>query len=152
MNDQFKGPNAWEDYLSALENASPKIKALGVTDYYLTHTYEKVREAKQSGRLSEIELIFLNVELRIGIGTTKGGWVNMHLMVSPEDSDHLERAKAFVRNLRFRAHDESFNCTKEDLIRLGRLTDASKTTDELAPEHGATQFKVGFDQLRDEFD
>lgn len=152
MNDQFKGPNAWEDYLTALENASPKIKALGVTDYYLTHTYEKVREAKQSGRLSEIELIFLNVELRIGIGTTKGGWVNMHLMVSPEDSDHLEKAKAFVRNLRFRAHDESFNCTKEDLIRLGRLTDPSKTTDELALEHGATQFKVGFDQLRDEFD
>lgn len=152
MNDQFKGPNAWEEYLTALENASPKIKALGVTDYYLTHTYEKVREAKGRGRLSEIELIFLNVELRIGIGTTKGGWVNMHLMVSPEDADHLEKAKAFVRNLRFRAHDESFNCTKEDLIRLGRLTDPSKTTDELALEHGATQFKVGFDQLRDEFD
>ena len=152
MNDQFKGPTAWEDYLTALENAAPNIKALGVTDYYLTHTYEKVLEAKRSGRLCDIELIFLNIELRIGVGTTKGGWVNMHLMVSPEDSDHLEKAKAFVRKLRFRAHDEPFTCTRDDLIRLGRASDPSKVTDELALEQGATQFKVGFDQLREEFD
>lgn len=152
MNDQFKGPTAWEDYLTALENAAPKIKALGVTDYYLTHTYEKVLAAKRSGRLSDIELIFLNIELRIGVGTTKGGWVNMHLMVSPEDPDHLEKAKAFVRKLRFRAHDEPFTCTRDDLIRLGRASDPSKVTDELALEQGATQFKVGFDQLREEFD
>lgn len=152
MNDQFKGPTAWEDYLTALENAAPKIKALGVTDYYLTHTYENVLEAKRSGRLSDIELIFLNIELRIGIGTTKGGWVNMHLMVSPEDPDHLEKAKAFVRKLRFRAHDEPFTCTRDDLIRLGRASDTSKVTDELALEQGVTQFKVGFDQLREEFD
>lgn len=152
MNDQFKGPSAWEDYLTALENSTPKIKALGVTDYYLTHTYENVLEEKRSGRLSEIELLFLNIELRIGIGTTKGGWVNMHLMVSPEDPDHLEKAKAFVRKLRFRAYDEPFTCTREDLIRLGRASDPSKVTDELALEHGAAQFKVGFDQLRDEFD
>lgn len=152
MNDQFKGPTAWEDYLTALEIAAPKIKALGVTDYYLTHTYENVLAAKRSGRLSDIELIFLNIELRIGIGTTKGGWVNMHLMVSPEDPDHLEKAKAFVRKLRFRAHDEPFTCTRDDLIRLGRASDPSKVTDELALEQGATQFKVGFDQLREEFD
>jgi len=96
---------------------------LGVTDYYLTHTYEKVLAAKRSGRLSDIELIFLNIELRIGIGTTKGGWVNMHLMVSPEDPHHLEKAKAFVRKLRFRAHDEPFTCTRDDLIRLGRASE-----------------------------
>ncbi|WP_176249069.1 TrlF family AAA-like ATPase, partial [Sulfitobacter sp. HGT1] len=78
--------------------------------------------------------------------------VNMHLMVSPEDPDHLEKAKAFVRKLRFRAHDEPFTCTRDDLIRLGRASDPSKVTDELALEQGATQFKVGFDQLRDEFD
>lgn len=152
MNDQFKGPNAWEDYLTTLENASPKIKALGVTDYYLTHTYECVLEAKRIGRLSDIELVFLNIELRIGIGTTKGGWVNMHLMVSPEDPDHLEKAKAFVRNLRFRYRDETFNCTRDDLIRLGRIHDPSKATDKLALEQGATQFKVGLEQLQDEFE
>ena len=152
MNDQFKGPTAWEDYLTALENAAPKIKALGVTDYYLTDTYEKVLEAKRSGRISDIELVFLNIELRIGIGTTKGGWVNMHLMVSPEDPDHLEKAKAFVRNLRFRFQEEAFNCTREDLIRLGRIHGSSNMSDKLALEQGATQFKVGLEQLQDEFE
>ncbi len=36
MNNQFKGPTAWEDYLSALEAAIPHIEAIAVTDYYVT--------------------------------------------------------------------------------------------------------------------
>jgi hypothetical protein len=35
------------NYLTALENASPKIEAIAITDYYLTHSYEKVLEAKK---------------------------------------------------------------------------------------------------------
>ena len=34
--EQFKGPTAWEDYLSALEAAIPHIEAIAVTDYYVT--------------------------------------------------------------------------------------------------------------------
>jgi hypothetical protein len=41
MNDQFTGPNAWEEYLSALESATPTIQAIAVTDYYVTETYER---------------------------------------------------------------------------------------------------------------
>ena len=32
MNDQFTGPTAWEDYLSALEAATPTIEAIAVTE------------------------------------------------------------------------------------------------------------------------
>ncbi len=32
MNNQFTGPNAWNDYLKALEAATPKIEAIAVTD------------------------------------------------------------------------------------------------------------------------
>jgi hypothetical protein len=42
MNNQFSGPNAWHDYLTALEQATPVIEAVAVTDYYVTDTYEEM--------------------------------------------------------------------------------------------------------------
>lgn len=38
MNNQFSGPIAWNDYLAALEKATPIIEAIAVTDYYVTDT------------------------------------------------------------------------------------------------------------------
>ena len=35
FNNQFKGPNAWTNYLTSLEQATPIIRAIAVTDYYL---------------------------------------------------------------------------------------------------------------------
>jgi hypothetical protein len=51
MNNQFSGPNAWGDYLTALEQATPVIEAIAVTDYYVTDTYEEVLRHKATGRL-----------------------------------------------------------------------------------------------------
>ncbi len=42
MNNQFSGPNAWDDYLTALEQATPVIEAIAVTDYYVVDTYREV--------------------------------------------------------------------------------------------------------------
>jgi hypothetical protein len=39
MNNQFSGPNAWGDYLTTLEQATPVIEANAVIDYYVTDTY-----------------------------------------------------------------------------------------------------------------
>lgn len=68
--------------------AAPVIRALGVTDYYLLDTYERVRDAKhRDGRLPGVDLVFPNVELRLAFGTVKGNWVNCHLLVNPQDPD-----------------------------------------------------------------
>ena len=61
LNDQFKGHDAWERYLAALEVANPPIAAIGVTDYCGVETYERVRDAKTGGRLGGCELIFPNI-------------------------------------------------------------------------------------------
>src|SRR6218665_1207036 len=90
MNNQFNGPAAWNDYLDALEKATPVIEAIAVTDYYVTDTYEEVLRHKAAGRLPATKLIFPNVELRLDVATAKGGFVNLHLFVSPEDPKHLE--------------------------------------------------------------
>src|SRR6266436_5563325 len=71
LNDRFRGADSWERYLSALETATPAIRAIGVTDYYSTESYERVIEAKRDGRLADCDLIFPNIEMRLGVGTIK---------------------------------------------------------------------------------
>jgi hypothetical protein len=73
MNNQFTGPNAWDEYLTALERAKPVIEVVAVTDYYVTDTYREVLSHKATGRLPAVSLIFPNVELRLDVATIKGG-------------------------------------------------------------------------------
>ena len=42
LNDQFRGRNPWNGYLETLEAETPSIRAIGVTDYYLTNNYERI--------------------------------------------------------------------------------------------------------------
>lgn len=49
---------------AATERATPIIEAIGVTDYYVTDTYEQVRKHIAAARLPAVKLVFPNVELR----------------------------------------------------------------------------------------
>jgi energy-coupling factor transporter ATP-binding protein EcfA2 len=149
LNDQFDaGEQGWNSYLEKLETASPAIHALGITDYYGTDGYESVRAAKAAGRLPNCELIFANVELRLDIGTIKGAWVNIHLLVSPEDPNHMQELKRFLGRLQFRAFDDSFCCSREDLIALGKRSRPAIRDDNAALAQGCLQFKVSLENLR----
>lgn len=148
LNDQFTGPQAWETYLATLEVALPTIRAIGVTDYYSTEAYERVCEAKKQGALPACDFIFPNVEMRLAIGTVKGKWVNLHLLVSPDDQNHLAELKRFLARLTFSAHRDSFCCSKDDLVRLGKRFDPTLSDPGAALERGSEQFKVSFDQLK----
>ena len=99
MNNQFSGLNAWADYLSALEQATPVIEAIAVADYYVTDTYVEVLRHKAAGRLPSIKLVFPNVELRLDVATAGGGFVNLHLFVSPEDPQHLDEKPTLFGSL-----------------------------------------------------
>jgi hypothetical protein len=148
LNDQFGGAGAFEKYLSSIEEATPAIHALAVTDYYMTDTYERVTKAKASGRLAGCRLIFPNIEMRLAVGTVKGKWVNIHLLVSPDTSDHLTELQRFLSRLTFKAHEDTYSCTRDDLIRLGQRANPQLTEEIAALRHGAGQFKVSFDELR----
>jgi hypothetical protein len=149
LNNQFAGPTAWNDYLTALEQAMPAIEAVAVTDYYVTDTYEAVLKHKEAGRLSAVKLIFPNIELRLNVATAKGGFVNLHLFVSPEDPTHIEELQRLLSRLQFNVMQDRFDCTRADLIRLGKKADSRITDDRAALTYGANQFKVNFQQLRE---
>jgi AAA domain, putative AbiEii toxin, Type IV TA system len=152
LADNF-GDDAWENYLIAIEAAQPPIRALGVTDYYSVEGYQQVLAHKKAGRLPGVDLTFLNIEMRFGIGTGRNHPINFHLLVSPEDDDHVELAARFMRQLTFRAHEENFSCERGDLIRLGRLhLKDSKADPKAALAAGANQFKVDLANLKDAFE
>ena len=147
LNDQFRDKDPWNEYLAAMEALTPSIEALAVTDYYVTDNYEEVLRYKELDRLPNVKLIFPNIELRLDIAA-KSGFVNIHLLVCPDDKDHLNQINRILSRLQFQAYDDRFNCSKNDLITLGKKADPSIIDDSTALSHGATQFKVNFDQLR----
>jgi hypothetical protein len=147
LNNQFGVTNPWSAYLTTLEGLSPKIEAIAATDYYVTDTYEEFLKHKTAGRLPDVQLLFPNIELRLDVAA-KSGFVNMHLLVSPEDPDHVAEMKRILKRLQFHAHNDRFDCTRDELIKLGKCADRTITDDGAALRHGATQFKVNFDQLR----
>jgi len=147
LNNQFGATDPWEPYLTTLEGLTPKIEAIGVTDYYVTDTYQEFLKHKAAGRLPGVMLLFPNIELRLDVAA-RSGFVNVHMLVSPEDLDHLSEVKRILNRLQFHAFDDRFDCSREELIKLGKRADPAITDDGTALRHGATQFKVNFDQLR----
>lgn len=147
LNNQFGAADPWSAYLTTLEGLTPRIEAIAVTDYYVTDTYEEFLKHKAAGRLPGVVLIFPNIELRLDVAA-RSGFVNIHLLVSPEDTEHLSEVKRVLKRLQFPAFNDRFDCTRDELIKLGKRVDSSITDDGAALRHGATQFKVNFDQLR----
>jgi energy-coupling factor transporter ATP-binding protein EcfA2 len=150
LNDQYQGDDPWEANLALLEARTPVIEAIGVSDYYSLDTYERLGASKDAGRLPHCGLIFPNVEMRLAFGTVKGQWVNVHLLISPERNDHVAEARRFLGRLTFDAYEDTFACTPADLIRLGKAAGAAGD-DRAALEFGSQQFKVSFDQLRENY-
>ena len=150
LNNQFGGGDAWDIYLKGLENSSPKIQAIAVTDYYVLESYEEALKHKALGRIPDIKLLFPNIELRLDVAAKKG-FVNIHLLVSPEDTDHVNQITRILSRLQFNAFGDRFDCTPKDLVALGKRSDPSIKDDRAALIAGATQFKVSFNQLREVF-
>jgi len=149
LNDLFSGSDPWEDYVRKLEALTPALEVIGLTDYYNTDTYSRLREEKDNhGRLPNCATLFPNIEMRLGLGTAAGSWVNVHLLVSPEDPKHLDELNRILSSLTFSALDDRFNCTPAELTRLGFKADPTIKDEGAARRHGSTQFKVSFDQLK----
>ena len=151
LNDQFGDEEAWEDFLQRIEASNPLIEVLGITDYYSLDNYEKAGTFKDAGRITGVKFLFPNVELRYAVGTAKGAPINFHLMVSPDDIEHVVQLKRFLRKLTFKAGDDEYRCSCDEIIRLGRDHTGENLDDQAAFAAGANQFKVSPDQFLKEW-
>jgi len=143
----------WEDYCHAIETKTPTVEALGITDYMCFETYRKVREYHDRGRMSNVKLIFPNIEMRLGVKPEKGAGVNIHLLFSPDDPEHEQQIERVLSRLTFKFQDSLYGCSIVDLKRLGRDFRADqKLPDAAALQIGAHQFKVSLDQLQEMFE
>ncbi len=134
--------------LDLLATRSPNIEVVGVTDYFTTRSYRRAVEAWQAGAGSSDWLLFPNVELRLDIVTARSHALNLHLLCAPDQIDELEK---FLSSLEFK-FDRPYRCDDEGLKALGRAHKNDVTLDdEAALKHGASQFKVTFDQLQERF-
>jgi hypothetical protein len=146
-NSQFGSD--WDAYIKRIEGARPAVSALGITDYFTLRSYKEILRRRLGGALSSIPLIFPNVELRLAIETKAKQGINLHLLVCPDDSDHVARVEEKLTQLRFSYRDEWFPCTDDGLRRLGRAHRGDISLQDLAAiEEGANQFKVELSDIR----
>jgi hypothetical protein len=149
LNDQYKGADPWNDFLTKVENSDPPIRVLGITDYCGIDGFVETISRRNSGRIAGVGLIFPNVEFRLSIETNKGSGVNIHLLFAPDAADHVERIRHFLDGLSFSYLGETFRCNRADLTRLGRVHKPQLTDDVAAYGEGVKQFKLSLESLRD---
>jgi len=146
LNDQFNGD--WSLYLSKLEGTSPAIQAIGITDYFSIESYRTVLDWRAKGRLAGVGLVFPNVEMRLDIKTEKAKGINLHLLFSPDDPEHLAHIDRLLSKLTFEFNDRKYACTPGELAQLGRAFHGSPIDDAAARRIGANQFKTQFSDVK----
>jgi len=148
LNNQFGAVDQdWTEYIDKVNAVTPIIRVIGVTDYYGLANYEKLFGFWKQGRMPGVKMLFPNIELRFAIGTGSNTAINGHLLICPDDLDHVTRAQDFLMNFEFGARGQTFRCNRADLIKLGKVHDSSIIDDDAAYKAGVNQFKVNFDEL-----
>ncbi|MBC8489770.1 MAG: DNA repair protein [Bacteroidetes bacterium] len=131
---------AWETFISDLEELPDEFKVLGINDYIFLDGYKKVKEYKNQGRLPKIELILPVIELRINKFASLGdeAWkkVNLHLIFSDQLSDdeiEVQFLSAIQHKIKISPDIEDIEfqgvATKENLAILGKQIKESSTVD-----------------------
>lgn len=136
----------WDAYVASLEAAVVKhnIAVIGVTDYFTIEGYKRLLEYKAHGRLSNVHLLVPNLEFQITPQTSSGKAINIHLLVSPEQPDHVERMERALSRLMFKYNKVDYGCVEKELVKLGRAHDPKQTDNFGAYKHGIEIFKPDF--------
>lgn len=143
--------NDWDTYVAALEEKGKGVAVLGVTDYFSIDGYKRLLEYREQGRLAAFDLLVPNIEVRTHPETSDGKGINIHILVSPIDSNHVLEIDSALAKLNYSYKGKQYSCTRADLIRLGRAHETTIVDDEVAFRHGVNQFKPDFTTFRDWF-
>lgn len=132
----------WERFIGELEALPEDISVIGINDYWFLDGYRRVLDAKESGRLQNLEAIFPVIEMRLDhFGGTEGhlSRVNLHVVFDPELDVDLIQAQ-FIGALQPKLNlapshtDTGWQgiITRESLADLGRSIKATVPHSELS--------------------
>lgn len=152
LGSSFVGVN-WPTYLDHLENAAKtnNISVIGITDYMSIDGYEilhPLRNDPNAPRLQTVDLLIPNIEFRALPSTREGKALNIHLLIDPTDTEHIQKIKRALKNLKFDYKFQKYGCIKDELIELGLAIEPSlRHTPEAAYKKGIEQFKPSYEQI-----
>lgn len=145
LHSEYSGN--WDLYIETLESLTD-ISVIGITDYFSIEGYKKVIEQRNTGRLSNIDLVIPNIELRLDKTTHKGAPINLHILFDPElQPEIIERY--FLSELEFIFKGSTYKCINSDLENLGEifLKEDEVFSHEKALKEGMKQFKVSIEGI-----
>jgi ABC-type lipoprotein export system ATPase subunit len=145
----------WSKYLDALEALPEDIRVIGLNDYWFLEGYKRVRDAKLSGRLQNLDAVFPVLEMRVDqFGGTDSHLtrVNLHVIFDP-DLDPEVIQQQFLNRLhgQFSLTDATAGAdwkgavTRDSMIDLGIQIKATVPADEL--HRFGSDLEEGFNQL-----
>jgi ABC-type cobalamin/Fe3+-siderophores transport system ATPase subunit len=147
LETQFK--SNWEGYIAAIEQSDSGVAVIGITDYYSISGYEKVLAFRQVGRMRNIETVIPNIEFRITPNTGKNKGINIHLLINPEDPNHVEEIKIALSRLNINYLGQNYACTEDQLRAYGRALASQTANCRVASlKEGINNFKPSYDTFK----
>lgn len=146
-NDNYgNSDEVWERYIDALEKSD--VTVFGITDYFSMDNYYKVLQFQAEGRLDGKTLL-PNIEMRITPVTKSGTAINIHAIFDPTlTKDEIERE--FFGSLKMKSGDETYSCTRPQLLSFGRkLANDNSYPENAAIKKAIGEFIVPFEELHD---
>ena len=100
--------------------------------------------------MTNIVMAFPNIEFRLSPETKNSKGINLHLLISPDDSDHIDRIEEALMRLKITRNETDISCTRAGLIRLGGISKPHlRANPAAAHSEGVNQFKIDLDIFRE---
>lgn len=150
----------WDRFIGELEALPEDITVIGINDYWFLDGYQRVLDAKKSGRLQNLEAIFPVIEMRLDhFGGTDGNLsrVNLHVVFDPDLDAEVIQAQfigALQPKIALSPNHAGLGwqavITRESLADLGRRIKETVPEDEL-PKYGS-DLTEGFNNINVKLD
>ncbi|MBV1928202.1 MAG: hypothetical protein KUG81_01655, partial [Gammaproteobacteria bacterium] len=148
--NEFTGD--WDEYIKIVENASNDISVIGATDYFRIEGYKKLKEEKANGKMINIDLIMPNIEFRLSL-RGKNGQMNIHLLINPNDPDHVNRIEDALARLQFTSNEQPYSCNDAGFRSLGKAVlkqnhELGKHCETAFLKKGLSKFSPSFEDFK----
>lgn len=160
----YKGAerDRWSRFINELEALPQDVRVLGINDYWFLDGYNKVRAAKEEGRLANIDEIFPVMEVRCDTFSGSEGSLkrlNLHLILDANEAiDDLTQQLGSIMRCRYQLTpdveplDWNEVPTRASMERLGQRIVESTPDDKKGDFAHKSPLEIGFNNLNVNFE